>query len=227
MFHAIGPMADYLVARCLHDRIMDLSFLIMSTAHAELHSAALVEDSAESRCRAVLTALFGEPHQRPFDVRFWDGAVDRGKNPRAPFTLVLNRPAALRRMLFPPNELSIVESYIAGDVDIDGSMEAATMLSWAIGDRLRSPLAVARLVRMALAFPVKVTMIWPLYGFPSTHESSVPATRQCAMLPRSTTTTTSATSSTSCGSTGEWSIRARTFAPPKTHSISRKRRSSI
>jgi cyclopropane-fatty-acyl-phospholipid synthase len=153
MFHAIGPMADYLVARCLHDRIMDLSFLIMSTAHAELHSAALVDDSAESRCRAVLTALFGEPHQRPFDVRFWDGAVDRGKNPRAPFTLVLNRPAALRRMLFPPNELSIVESYIAGDVDIDGSMEAASMLSWAIGDRLRSPLAVARLVRMVLGLP--------------------------------------------------------------------------
>jgi cyclopropane-fatty-acyl-phospholipid synthase len=153
MFHAIGPMADYLVARCLHDRIMDLSFLIMSTAHAELHSAALVDVSAESRCRAVLTALFGEPHQRPFDVRFWDGAVDRGKNPRAPFTLVLNRPAALRRMLLPPNELSIVESYIAGDVDIDVSMEAASMLSWAIGDRLRSPLAVARLVRMVLGLP--------------------------------------------------------------------------
>jgi cyclopropane-fatty-acyl-phospholipid synthase len=153
MFHAIGPMADYLVARCLHDRIMDLSFLIMSTAHAELHSAALLDGSAESRCRAVLTALFGEPHQRPFDVRFWDGAVDRGKNPRAPFTLVLNRPAALRRMLLPPNELSIVESYIAGDVDIDGSMEAASMLSWAIGDRLRSPLAVARLVRMVLGLP--------------------------------------------------------------------------
>ena len=153
MFHAIGPMADYLVARCLHDRIMDLSFLIMSTAHAELHSAALVDDSAESRCRAVLTALFGEPHQRPFDVRFWDGAVDRGQNPHAPFTLVLNRPGALRRMLLPPNELSIVESYIAGDVDIDGSMEAASMLSWAIGDRLRSPLAVARLVRMVLGLP--------------------------------------------------------------------------
>jgi cyclopropane-fatty-acyl-phospholipid synthase len=153
MLHAIGPMADHLVARCLHDTIMDLSFLIMSTAHAELHSAALVDVSAESRCRAVLTALFGEPHQRPFDVRFWDGAVDRGQNPHAPFTLVLNRPAALRRMLLPPNELSIVESYIAGDVDIDGSMEAASMLSWAIGDRLRSPLAVARLVRMVLGLP--------------------------------------------------------------------------
>jgi cyclopropane-fatty-acyl-phospholipid synthase len=153
MFHPIGPMADYLVARCLHDRIIDLSFLIMSTAQAELHSAAMVDDSAVSRCRAVLTALFGEPHERPFDVRFWDGAVDRGKNPQAPFTLVLNRPAALRRMLLPPNEMSIVESYIAGDIDIDGSMEAASMLSWAIGDRLRSALAIARLVRMVVGLP--------------------------------------------------------------------------
>jgi cyclopropane-fatty-acyl-phospholipid synthase len=126
----------------------------MSTAHAELRSStAVAENGAVSRCRAVLAALFGEPHQRPFDVRFWDGAVDRGQSAHVPFTLVLNRPAALRRMLLPPNELSIVESYIAGDVDIDGSMEAASMLSWAIGDRLRSPLAVARLIRLLLKLP--------------------------------------------------------------------------
>jgi cyclopropane-fatty-acyl-phospholipid synthase len=126
----------------------------MSTAHAELQSsAAVVDNGAVSRCREVLTALFGEPHQRPFDVRFWDGAVDRGQNTRPPFTLVLNRPAALRRMLLPPSELSIVESYIAGDVEIDGSMEAASMLGWAIGDRLRSPLAVARVVWLLLRLP--------------------------------------------------------------------------
>jgi cyclopropane-fatty-acyl-phospholipid synthase len=101
----------------------------------------------------VLAALFGEPYQRSFDVRFWDGAVDRGQIAPSPFTLVLNRPAALRRMLLPPNELSIVESYISGDVDIDGSMEAASKLSAAIGGRLRSPLAVARLVRMVLGLP--------------------------------------------------------------------------
>lgn len=153
MSHIIGPMADHLVGRCVHSGIIDLSFLLMSTARAELQSPALVDDSAVSRCRAVLIALFGEPHARPFDVRFWDGSVDRGENLQAPFTLVLNRPAALRRMLFPPNEMSIVESYIAGDVDIDGSMEAASMLSWAIGDRLRSPLAIARLLRLVLGLP--------------------------------------------------------------------------
>src|SRR3954466_916360 len=121
----------------------------MSTARAELASStALFDDKAASRCRAVLAAIFGEPFERRFDVRFWDGTVDRGANSNPPFTLVLNRPAALRRMLLPPNELSIVESYLAGDVDIDGSMESASNLAEAIGGRLRSPLAIARLVRM-------------------------------------------------------------------------------
>jgi cyclopropane-fatty-acyl-phospholipid synthase len=126
----------------------------MSTAQAELQrSAVLYDDWAASRCRAVLTAVFGEPEQRTFDVRFWDGTVDRGANPNQPYTLVLNRPGALRRMLLPPNELSIVESYIGGDVDIDGSMEAASNLAEAIGDRLRSPIAIAKLVRLVIGLP--------------------------------------------------------------------------
>src|SRR3954452_9592770 len=126
----------------------------MSTAHAEIESsAALFDNEATSRCRAVLTAIFGEPRERSFDVRFWDGTVDRGSNPNPPFTLVLNRPAALRRMLLPPNELSIVESYLAGDVDIDGSMEAASNLGEAIGGGLQSPMAIARLVKMVIGLP--------------------------------------------------------------------------
>ncbi len=154
MFHAIRPLADHLVARGVHDIVADLSFFLMSTAQVQFQSsAAVVDNGAVSRCRAVLGALFGEPHQRSFDVKFWDGTVDRGQSARPPFTLVLNRPAALRRMLLPPNELSIVESYIAGDVDIDGSMEAASNLSEAIGGRLRSPVAVARLVRLVIGLP--------------------------------------------------------------------------
>jgi cyclopropane-fatty-acyl-phospholipid synthase len=110
-------------------------------------------DDALSRCRGVLAALFGEPRGRTFDVKFWDGSTDRGSNPRAPFTLVFNRPASLRRMLLPPNELTIVESYISGDTEIEGSMEAASNLAEMIGDRLRSPLAVARLVGLVLRLP--------------------------------------------------------------------------
>src|ERR1700730_16406373 len=126
----------------------------MSTAQVEVQPAAvLYDDWAASRCRSVLTALFGDPEQRPFDVKFWDGTVDRGANPIPPFTLVLNRPAALRRMLLAPNELSIVESFISGDVDIDGSVEAASNLGEAIGSRLRSPIAIAKLVRLVMGLP--------------------------------------------------------------------------
>ncbi|MDQ6872057.1 MAG: cyclopropane-fatty-acyl-phospholipid synthase family protein [Gemmatimonadota bacterium] len=126
----------------------------MSTAQIEIQPAAIAyDDWAPSRCRAVLTALFGDAGQRPFDVRFWDGTVDRGSNPNPPYTLVLNRPAALRRMLLPPNELSIVESFISGDVDIDGSLEAASNLGEAIGERLRSPIAIAKLVRLVMGLP--------------------------------------------------------------------------
>ena len=110
-------------------------------------------DDALSRCRVVLAALFGEPRGRSFDVKYWDGSIDRGSNPHPPFTLVLNRPASLRRMLLPPNELSIVESYISGDVEIEGSMEAGSNLGEMIGDRLRSPLAIARLVGLVLRLP--------------------------------------------------------------------------
>ena len=46
-----------------------------------------------------------------------------------------------------------MEAYIGGDVDIDGSMEAASKLSEDIGGRLRSPLAVAHLVGLVLGLP--------------------------------------------------------------------------
>src|SRR5437868_246163 len=130
--------------------------MVMSTVHAELAtSESRAYEGALSRCRDVLLALFGEPEHRSFDVKFWDGSVDHGTNSRAPFTLVLNRPAALRRMLLPPNELSIVESYLSGDVEVEGSMEAASNLADAIGNRLHSPLAVAKLVGQVLRLPGK------------------------------------------------------------------------
>ncbi|PYO48013.1 MAG: class I SAM-dependent methyltransferase [Gemmatimonadetes bacterium] len=126
----------------------------MSTVHAEIETTGVrADDSPIGRCREVLAAFFGEPHERSFDVKFWDGAVDRGSAAQSPYTLVLNRPAALRRMLLPPNEVSLVESYISGDVDVEGSMEAAAGLADAIGNRLHSPVGVAKLIRLVLRLP--------------------------------------------------------------------------
>src|SRR6476646_949973 len=156
LLHAFSSFADQLTSRELHDRIAQLGLMLMSTVPAELDSSeARAYSGALSRCRDVLAALFGEPHERSFDIKFWDGSVDRGNNPRPPFTLVLNRPAALRRMLLPPNELSIVESYLSGDVEIEGSMEAASNLADMIGDRLRSPAKIAKLIALVLQLPGK------------------------------------------------------------------------
>jgi cyclopropane-fatty-acyl-phospholipid synthase len=112
-------------------------------------------DSAVARCRDVLTAFLGEPRERSFDVRFWDGVTDRGNQPNPPFTLVLNRPASLRRMLLPPSELSLVEAYISGDIDVEGSMEAAAVLRDILRTRVHSAAAIARLVSLVLKLPGK------------------------------------------------------------------------
>lgn len=156
LLHALSSIADQIAGRGLHERFAQLGLLIMSTVHAELESSqSRAYEGALSRCRDVLTAILGEPHERSFDVKFWDGSVDRGNRSPSPFTLVLNRPAALRRMLLPPNELSIVEAYLSGDVEIEGSMEAASNLTDVIGNRLHSPAKIAKLVALVLRLPGK------------------------------------------------------------------------
>jgi cyclopropane-fatty-acyl-phospholipid synthase len=103
--------------------------------------------------REVLSALFGPPDRRGFAVRYWDGTVEAGRQPTVPFTLRIERPGALRRMLLPPNELSIIEAYLSGDVDIDGRVEDAATLGDAINHRIRSPRTLGAIVRHLLALP--------------------------------------------------------------------------
>ncbi|HEY7358758.1 MAG TPA: cyclopropane-fatty-acyl-phospholipid synthase family protein [Ktedonobacterales bacterium] len=102
--------------------------------------------------RAVLEELFGPPEQRAWAVRYWDGTIEAP--PSAPaFTLLLRRPGALRRMLLPPSEVAIGEAYLRDDFDLEGSVEASTSLADAVADRLRSPLKLARLIRLLLQLP--------------------------------------------------------------------------
>ena len=73
---------------------------------------------------ALIDRLF--PPSRRFAVRLWDGTTLPGVAPA--FTLVLNHPGALRRMLRPPAERSLGEAYIAGDFEIEGDLFAAVAL---------------------------------------------------------------------------------------------------
>ncbi len=108
---------------------------------------------ALEHARAAIALIFGPVPERTFDVRYWDGDVEHGQLATTAFRLGVNRPGALRRMLLPPSELSLVEAYLSGDIDIDGELELAMGLGDEIGRRLRSPRLLARVVRHLLALP--------------------------------------------------------------------------
>lgn len=67
---------------------------------------------------------------RDFAIRFWDGTTagpDSGQEAR--FTVVLNHPGALRRMLWPFNQkYALGEAFIYGDFDVDGDLSAFLLL---------------------------------------------------------------------------------------------------
>ena len=114
--------------------------------------AARNDAAALAAARKVLQDVFGPVPSRRFAVRFWEGTIDEpAEEPR--FTIVLESPGALRRMLVPPNELSLSESYIFGDVDVEGDMEAAGSIGDLAASHLRSPMTMLRLARHVLALP--------------------------------------------------------------------------
>lgn len=77
------------------------------------------DDTAE--IVSTLLADFG-PHN--FQVRLWNGYV-WGERARPAFILSLNHPRVLRTLYWSPSELSLGESYLRGDFEVDGDLEAA------------------------------------------------------------------------------------------------------
>ena len=110
----------------------------------------LESPGAARAAQRVVDDLFGAPSTRAFGVRYWDGTIEMPLD-APPFTLSIRRPGALRRMLLPPSELSIVEAYLFGDIDIEGDIEAAATLGDVAARRMSSAAAVARLARHAFA----------------------------------------------------------------------------
>ncbi|HVO80816.1 MAG TPA: cyclopropane-fatty-acyl-phospholipid synthase family protein [Terriglobales bacterium] len=78
--------------------------------------------------RRYLDELLAGYPRRDFQIRFWNGSLwGTEQHPR--FTLVFNRPAALRQFLSSPDELSLGEAYLRDDFDIEGDIEAALDLA--------------------------------------------------------------------------------------------------
>jgi cyclopropane-fatty-acyl-phospholipid synthase len=127
------------------------------TSHSSItgahgHADVAVADRALERSRSVFRRLFGPPSERGFNVRYWDGTVELG-SAAAAFTIVVQRRGALRRMLLPPSELSIVEAYLSGDLDVEGDLECAATLADAINARLKSPRDAAAIIADVVRLP--------------------------------------------------------------------------
>lgn len=94
-----------------------------------MDAAAAMDKSAETSL-LFLQEVFGKLHPRNFAVRLWNGyewGAEEGHETR--FTLVLNHPGALRRMLLPLNEANLGEAYVSDDFDIEGEIESAVTLA--------------------------------------------------------------------------------------------------
>jgi cyclopropane-fatty-acyl-phospholipid synthase len=119
--------------------------------------------------RTVLDLLFGPVDDRSFAVRFWTGVVDAPANRTPRFTLVLNAPDTLRRMLWPPSELRLGESFVRGDFDVEGDLERATGLEETVYAHIATPRAIRQLRKAMHQLPRDAA--W-------THEGGEPVARK-------------------------------------------------
>lgn len=98
-----------------------------------------------------ISSVLSNCPKQDFQIRLWDGTV-WGRTDNPSFTLVIKDPIALRHMLLNPSELSLGESYVFDELDVEGDIEAAIEL----GDYLISSektSASSPLLTKLLAFP--------------------------------------------------------------------------
>lgn len=82
------------------------------------------------KCLALLRELLETLHPRDFALRLWDGsALEPGPGRPARFTLAIRNPSALRALVLSPDELSLGEAYIRGDLDVEGEIGAIFRLA--------------------------------------------------------------------------------------------------
>ena len=107
-----------------------------------------------ARARQVVAALFGPSPERAFTVRYWNGLEEAaGFASDTPFTLWFRTPGALRRMLLPPSELAIAETFVDGEVELEGNAEYAMHLGDVIGERIQSLSGFAALLPLLVGLP--------------------------------------------------------------------------
>jgi cyclopropane-fatty-acyl-phospholipid synthase len=107
--------------------------------------------SAEGTLRAV-RAILARLSPRDFTVRLWDGrTVPPEEGARSRFTIILTHAASLRRMVWPPGELTAAEAFIRRDFEVEGDLVAALRLRDRLKIGPREILAILPAVRELLA----------------------------------------------------------------------------
>ena len=127
-----------------------LSDRVMSPAAGFPRSDAPYLDIA----RRVMLELFGPAHERRFAVRYWSGFLEEAGYANAPpYTIVIRAPSTLRRMLWPPTELTLAEAFVHGDIDVEGDLTAAASFVGPLAERLSSPRRLAHLAALLIQLP--------------------------------------------------------------------------
>ncbi|MGZ4438006.1 MAG: class I SAM-dependent methyltransferase [Nocardioidaceae bacterium] len=80
-------------------------------------AATATRTGAAQQLAAIVTPLFGG--ELPLRVRAWDGSV---AGPEDAPTLVVNDPAALRRLVYHPGELGLAQAYVTREIDVEGDL---------------------------------------------------------------------------------------------------------
>ncbi len=94
----------------------------MSTRARSLLQEALVPVT-----RRYLDDVFSACPRRDFQLRFWNGSTWGAEQPA--FVLVIGTPDVLTALLDSPDELTLGEAYLRGDLDVEGDMEGACELA--------------------------------------------------------------------------------------------------
>jgi len=104
----------------------------------------LPEDPAVLKNLEFFNTVVASAPVKPFAIRLWNGTEWQHSKEPPRFILELKHPAALRRLLWRPNELSLGEAYISNEFEVLGDVEASFELAehlmgrqWRISEKLR------------------------------------------------------------------------------------------
>jgi cyclopropane-fatty-acyl-phospholipid synthase len=104
---------------------------------------------------AIVRELLKNYPHRDFAVRLWNGATWQPHAETTPsYTLVINSPDSLRRILLRPNMLSLGRAYVESEFDFEGDIRAAFRLGdyllaqrWSLWSQVRLAIEVFSLQR--------------------------------------------------------------------------------